>query len=285
MTGEKKIPKAAVKPLIEHCKKLSGETGKPEAQVFKELLELTKKYADYFFSARWPEKLDKQLEFSDADLEFIQSSGGYGEEFERFTVACLKRNISLEGFDADGFNGDFEFHGNRFCWNCVVTDASRLREEIKRLEEDVKKNEDEMKTKEPSYMTRRMYEFNRRPDVVRRDKMTYVELRLYEELGLAEGKGCEVKNKYKCPYGEESKELIEWGSLARFIWRQIQWYDTHWNPSQGFQPAASEMKWYHYGEPSVIDVTSYDDVLNAATDGRLEKVIEERKKYEQENER
>jgi hypothetical protein len=282
---EKKIPKAAVKPLIEHCQRLSIETGKPEAQVFKELLELTKKYADYFFSGPWPEKLDEHFEFSDVDFEFIQGSAGYGEECERFTVVCLKRNISLEGFDADGFNEDFRFYGNRPCWNCVVTEAARLRKEIKRLEEDVKKNEEAMKMQEPSYVTRSMYEYNRRPDVVRRHKMMYIELRLYEELGQAEGKGCEVKNKYKCPYGEEAKELIECGRLAKFVWRQIQWYDTHWNPSENLRPAANEMKWYHYGEPSLIDVTSYDDVLKAATNGRLKKIIEERKKYEQEYER
>jgi len=43
------------------------------------------------------------------------------------------------------------------------------------------------------------------------------------------------------------------------------------------------MKWYHYGEPSIIDVTSYEDVLKAIEDGRLKKIIEERERYEEEH--
>jgi len=43
------------------------------------------------------------------------------------------------------------------------------------------------------------------------------------------------------------------------------------------------MKWYHFGEPSIIDVTSYEDIIKAVEDGILEKIIEERKKYEAEH--
>jgi hypothetical protein len=39
------------------------------------------------------------------------------------------------------------------------------------------------------------------------------------------------------------------------------------------------MKWYHYGEPSIIDVTSYDDALKAREDGRLERIIQEHERY------
>jgi hypothetical protein len=38
------------------------------------------------------------------------------------------------------------------------------------------------------------------------------------------------------------------------------------------------MKWYHF-EASIIDVTSYDDVMKALDDGRFERVIAEHEKY------
>ena len=39
------------------------------------------------------------------------------------------------------------------------------------------------------------------------------------------------------------------------------------------------------GEPSIIDVTSIEDVLKAVDDGRLDRIIEEYKKYVKETER
>ncbi len=284
MSIEKKIPKAAVKPLVEYCQKLSGETGKPAAQIFKEFLELMKKYADYFFSEPWSKEQDKPFGLNDADLNFIKGGKNHNEECERFRVACLRKNISLEGFDAKGFNEDLENYGDKACWGCIVPDSMRLRGDIKRIEEDIRDINEKMKQPEPPYFTKRMYEYYRRPEVVRKHKMMYVELRLYEELGGAEGKVCEVKNKYKCPYGDEANELVEYGELATFVWRQIEWYDTHWNPTETMKPAADEMKWYHYGEPSIIDVTSYEDVIKAVEDGRLKKIIKEREKCEKEYE-
>jgi hypothetical protein len=280
---ERKIPKNAVKPLIEYCQKLSGETGKSAAEIFKEFLRLMKKYGDYFFSEPWPEKLVRRLEFSDVDEDFVRGARNYSEECERFTVVCLRRNISLEGFDAEGFEEDFDWHEKRACWHCVIPDAVSVREEIRRLEEAIKKNEEEMRQKEPSWIAKEMYNYYRRPDVVRLNKMRYVELKVYEELGLAEGKSCDVRNKYKCPYGEQADELIENGRFAKFVWGVVEWYDHHWNPSHTFRPSADEMKWYHYDEPSIIDVTNYEDVLKAIKDGRLEKIIEERKRWEEEH--
>jgi len=68
MSKERRIPKNAVKPLIEHCAKLSREAGRPAAEIFKEYLELMNKYADFFFSEPWPEKTGKQfLWLNDAD--------------------------------------------------------------------------------------------------------------------------------------------------------------------------------------------------------------------------
>lgn len=139
-----------------------------------------------------------------------------------------------------------------------------------------------MKQENPSWIVSEMWEHYRRPDVVRRNKMMKVELRLYEEMGGAKGKNCEVKNKYRCPYGAKSKRLIEDSELVKFIWRLVEWYDHHWNPSPTFRPSAEDMKRYHYGEPGILDVTSYDDVLKAVEDGRLKRIMDEYKKYEKE---
>jgi len=63
------------------------------------------------------------------------------------------------------------------------------------------------------------------------------------------------------------------------LWQHIQWYDYHWNRSLTFTPAASERKWYHYDEPPIIDVTSYDDIIRAIDDGRLDRIIDEHTRY------
>ncbi len=109
--------------------------------------------------------------------------------------------------------------------------------------------------------------------------MRLVKLTFYEDVGGAEGKSCEVKNKYRCPYGEASEQLIMDGKLAKRAWREIKWYDHHWNPDHTCIPAQNMMKWYHYGEPSIVDVTSYDDIIKAIDDGRFTRIIEEHKKY------
>jgi hypothetical protein len=95
----------------------------------------------------------------------------------------------------------------------------------------------------------------------------------------AEGKSCDVKNKYRCPYGEASEQLIEDGEFAKFVWQEIAWYDTHWNPRHTHIRAQVEGKWYHFGEPSIIEVTSYDDVIKALEDGRVEHIMDEHEKY------
>ncbi|MGA2239692.1 MAG: hypothetical protein ABSG74_10820 [Candidatus Bathyarchaeia archaeon] len=51
------------------------------------------------------------------------------------------------------------------------------------------------------------------------------------------------------------------------------------NRSHTYTPAASDHEWYHYNEPPIIDVTSYDDVTRAIEDGRLDKIIDEHKRY------
>jgi hypothetical protein len=287
VTSDKGIPKSAVKSLTEYCIEKSKKTGASAAEILKNYLKLMKKYAEYFFGEPWPEKPHKEFGFDlgEAERKFIGRGKTYAEKVERFTVVCLRRNISMEGFDAQGFEEDFEFYGGRECWDCVVPDAVRLREDIERIERTIKNNEEEMKQEEPSWIAKEMYEHYRRPDVVRRNKMMVVELRLFEEIGRAEGKSCEVKNKYRCPYGKRSEQLIKHGRLAKAVWREIEWYDAHWNPSSTHRPSVQDMKWYHYGEPSIIDVTSYEDIMRAIENGRFEKILEEHRKYLEETER
>ena len=136
-----------------------------------------------------------------------------------------------------------------------------------------------MKEKEPSWVTKEMYEHMRTPDVVRQDKMRLVQLSLYEEDGGVRDRSCEDRNKYKCPYGDEAERFIERGGQIHLLWRLVEWYDYHWNRSRTFQPSAEDVKWCHYDEPSIIDVTSYEDVLKAVEDGRLKKINEEHEKY------
>jgi len=280
---EGRIPKVAVKPLLEHCQKLSEETGGSPAEIFKKFLELMKKYAEYFFGERWREKLDRQFDFSDVDVDFIEGSESYSEECDRFTLVCLRRNISLEGFDSEGFDEDFKFHGNMECWNCVVPDAVWLREKIAQIAQAKKEFEEEAKQEKPSLFAIDMCQHYKRPDVVRSDKMMIVKLKFYEEKGSAEGKTCDVRNMYRCPYGEESGQLIADGKVVKTLWKLIEWYDHYWNPRRGLLPGASDLKWYHYDEPSIIDVTSYDDILKAIDDGRLKRIMEERERYEKEH--
>lgn len=112
-----------------------------------------------------------------------------------------------------------------------------------------------------------------------------VEWRVYNELGEANNRTCKVVNYFKCPYGEERRKLIENGSLACEIWEHIEWYDQHWNKNDTFKAAESEMKWYHYGEPGIIDVTSLDDIVKALEDGRFDKIVEEHERYMKETRR
>ena len=282
MAVEARIPKEAVKSLIEHCGKLGEETGREASEVFKEFLELMKKYMDYFFSEPWPQTLDRTFGFGEVEKGFIKSGKSYKAECERFNVVLLKRNISLEGFDGEGFDEDFKFYGRKECWDCGVPDAVRLRQYVKDLEEDVKKFEEEVKGKNPSWLAVEMSKHYKKPEEVKSHKMSHVELKVYEDVGETRGKSCSVENKYKCPYRARSKMLIKAGGLAKFIWQQILWYDHHWNPSEDQVSDVEDKKWTHYNEPGIIDVTSYGDIVKAINDGRFEKIVQEHKKYMEE---
>jgi len=229
MPMERRIPKRAAKSLTEYCAKLAKKTGRSPREIFKEYLELMNKYADYFFSDPWPEKLDRKFRFSYEDMKFLEGAESYEEEWDRFTLACLRRNISMEGFNSQGFTQDNTFHGGHWCFKCSVRRAMELRRQAKLFEDDRREIEEKMKCENPSLSTRKKYEHDKRPDVVRSHKMLLVELKFYEEKGEAKGKSCNVENEFKCPYGRKSEELIRNGWAIYTVWWRIHWYDCFEN--------------------------------------------------------
>ncbi len=280
------LPKSAVRSLTEYCGIMASESNDSAAEIFRRYLELMKKYEDFFFSKPWPEELGKptiqDLDLSDEERKFLGEGKDYVERCERFLVFCLRRSISLEGFDRERLEADDVHFGGYPCQDCMVHDAMRLREDIALEDWYKRENEEKMKATEPSDYTREMYEHYNLPDVVRGDKMRVVKLRFYDEVGFTAGKSCQVKNMYKCPYREKSKRLVKDGGLAKSIWELVEYYDSHWNRSRIHFPLKNEEKWYHYDEPSLIDVTSYEDVMKATEDGRLLKILEEFKMHEKE---
>jgi hypothetical protein len=88
-----------------------------------------------------------------------------------------------------------------------------------------------------------------------------------------------VLNFFKCPYGKEYTTLISAGRAAEDLFRNLDWYDKHWHRDPGNPPLESQMKWYHFSDPEIIDLTNYDDIKSAAEDGRIQKVAAEREAY------
>jgi hypothetical protein len=114
------------------------------------------------------------------------------------------------------------------------------------------------------------------------DGMREAEWRVYNELAGAANRRCNVLNYFKCPNGEEWKQLLSDGIAANQLREDVEWYDRHWNQGHSFRPTESERKWYHYGEPPIIDVSSFEDICKALDDGRLDKIAAEHKRYTKE---
>ncbi len=168
---KRELPKNAVKPLIEYCLKMAGETDGSGSELFRQYLELMKQYADYFFGKPWPPMLTSESNsIGQEDVDFIEAGASYAEKCERATVARLRHAISLEGFDSGWFEQNATMLGNIPCWDCAVPDATSLRKDIARYEQRRRENEEGMKSSEPSWTTKRMHEFYQRCDVIRIDK-------------------------------------------------------------------------------------------------------------------
>lgn len=158
-------------------------------------------------------------------------------------------------------------YGGEICWvNCAIHQAQFAKKEIDR---STKYWEEEGGHVDKEIRVR----------VEKHKAFQEVEWRVYNELGEANNRTCKIVDYFKCPYGEERRKLIENGSLASEIWEHIKWYDHHWNKNDTLKATESEMKWYHYGEPEIINVTSPDDIVKAIEDGRFDKIVEEHERY------
>ena len=167
-------------------------------------------------------------------------------------------------------------YGGEICWmNCAIHQAQFAKKEIDRST----KYWEEQGEEAAKERLRKNWGEKFSSSIEKNEAFQEVEWRVYNELGEANNRTCKVVDYFRCPYGEERRKLIENGSLASEIWEHIKWYDHHWNNNHTITPAESEMKWYHYGEPGIIDVTSLDDIVKAMEDGRFDKVVEEHERY------
>jgi hypothetical protein len=82
---------------MQQCEWLSKGSEQTAAELFKEYLELMRKYADYFFRAPWPKTYDYEAAttFSEDDLAFL-AEGTKEAAAERFETMLLRKNINLE---------------------------------------------------------------------------------------------------------------------------------------------------------------------------------------------
>jgi hypothetical protein len=167
------------------------------------------------------------------------------------------------------------FYASTRCGHCAISQAQRAKKEIDRQDRywqeqggETAKEEWYQEAGEP-YATR----------FRKQDAMQQVEWRIYNELGAANDRTCEVVNYFHCPYGDEWRQLQENGYHAYHLWRHVSWYDHHWNQDPSQTPPASEMKWFHFNEPPIIDITDFDDITRAIEDGRLARIQGEHAAY------
>ena len=172
-------------------------------------------------------------------------------------------------------------YGNAICWSCVIHQAEHAKKELDRHDRYWQENGGEAAKERWYKEAGEPYASSFRKE----DAMRQVEWRIYNELAEANNRTCETLNYFHCPYGDAWHQLLQDGHDAHRLWQHIYWYDNHWNPSTSCTPAASNMKWYHYNEPAIIDVTSYDDILKAIDDGRLDRIIDEHTRYMKETDR
>jgi hypothetical protein len=161
------------------------------------------------------------------------------------------------------------------CHHCAINQAQDLKKELDRRERFWEQNGGEEARE-------KFYEKCGEPkasEFRREDAMRIVEWRLYNEAAEANNRTCSVLNYFHCPYDQEWRTLIEDGSIAYKLWKHIRWYDYHWNSTTTISPRPSERKWFHLGEPPIIDVGDFEDIMKALEDGRLDKIVEEHEKY------
>jgi len=177
-------------------------------------------------------------------------------------------------------------YGKTICWSCVIHQAEYAKKELDRHDRYWQENGGEAAKERWYKEAGEPYT----PSFRKEDAMQQVEWRIYNELAEANNRTCETGNYFHCPHGDAWHQLLQDGCDAHRLWEHIYWYDIywydiHWNPSTSYTPAASDMKWYHYDEPPIIDVTDYDDIIRAIDDGRLDRIIDEHTRYMKETDR
>jgi hypothetical protein len=241
-----------------------------------------RKYSDFFFGQAWPKSKKDSSEFSKGEWEFVDAAKDYGDRVGRFKTILLRRNISMEVFNSACYDFEFEFRGRIACIGCVVPEVTWLRDQAMQIKQAVRSVEEEIKSGNPLSTTLDLDEYYHSAEFVKRCKVDEVKLKFLEEMGAAEGKKCDTQNLYLCPYGAESEVLIKDGLDTKSLWKIVEFYDFHWNRSSSIEVSQSAMKWYHFDEPSIIDVTSYEDVIKAFEDGRIKRIAEEHTKFQNE---
>ena len=105
----RQLPKATIQQLIEMCEAMTQLFGGSAPERFERYLGLMNKYDYYFFSEEWPAKYnyDEATTFTQKDLNFLHGAETEAidkSEFQdRLDIVCLRKNMSLEGFE--GFFG------------------------------------------------------------------------------------------------------------------------------------------------------------------------------------
>ena len=169
--------------------------------------------------------------------------------------------------------------GKHLCWDCLINLTQDAKRDIERFRAYWEEHGgEEAKRKYLEELGDRF-----RQESLKQEAMRQTRYRIYT-IDL-EVPSCEVINYFKCPYGKDRDFLREAGSVADQIWEHVEWYDRHWNRDLSTEPSAADMKWYHFDDPQILDVTDYKDIDKAIEDGRLKKVIEEHERYMKETDR
>ena len=170
--------------------------------------------------------------------------------------------------------------GRLLCSDCAISQAMDVKQEIERHQRYWEKEGGEK-------ARQKHYEELGEPytsSFLKSDLMRHAKWRTYSEVGGTKERSCNVKNYFHCPYMKKRQKLMDDGEAAYELWKLVEWYDRHWNPSHSTQPTPSEMEWYHFDEPRIIDVTDFDDIMRARSDGRLRKIMREHSRYMKEQE-
>lgn len=170
-------------------------------------------------------------------------------------------------------------YGRSQCWSCAIHQTQEVKKQIDR-EEKYWRERGGDKARDQHY---RDLGEPYRTAFQKQDAVRHAEWRVFNELAGAQNRRCDVKNYFHCPYGEAWRQLQQDGHDARRLWEHIKWYDRHWNRDHTRTPPASDLRRFHFNERSIIDVTSYEDITRAITDGRLDKIIEEHERCMKEN--